>query len=113
MKWFFLSFLTFLTFKSLAQSGPEGIESSRGAYKIDTRYFAGKYLIYDCERKHYACVDLAGHSKCKEMRQSSIENKSKLYPCAPLSAFDDKKSCVEKSYNLVELNTAKRFCYPQ
>jgi len=110
MKWFFLFFLSCKVF---AQSGTEGIESSRSVYKIDSKYFAGKYLIYDCEKKHYACVDLAGSQRCKELRISAIASNAQVYPCAPLSAFPDKKSCVEKNYKFVESNAKKSFCYPK
>ena len=110
MKWLFLFFLSC---KLFAQSGTEEIESPKSVYKIDTKYFAGKYLIYDCEKKHYACVDSVGNSRCKELRISAIESKAQIYPCAPLSTNPDKKSCVEKSYKFVESNANKRFCYPK
>ena len=110
MKWLFL---IFLSCKVFAQSGNDVIASPKGVYRIDGNYLAGKYLIYDCEKKHYACVDSDGNSRCKELRSDAIASKAQIYPCAPLSAYADKKSCVEKNYKFIESNANKRFCYPK
>ena len=80
-------------------------------YRIDAKYWAGEYFIYDCERKHYACVTQESNNNCIEERNIAIGKKTNFYPCAPLSKFADKKSCVEASYKTVDRNLFKRFCW--
>lgn len=82
-------------------------------YQIDWKYKAGEYLIFDCERSHFACVNSDGDDNCREERNFAMEKRAGRYPCAPLKKFKDKKSCIEKSYQLVDLNALKRFCYPK
>lgn len=82
-------------------------------YQIDWKYKAGEYLIFDCERSHFACVNSDGDDNCREERNFAMEKRASRYPCAPLKKFKDKKSCIEKSYQLVDLNALKRFCYPK
>ena len=85
----------------------------RGDYRIDWQYTAGEYLIYDCTRAHYACVDLPSSINCIQERKFAIEKKMDMYPCAPISSFKDKKACIEKNYKIVDINAVKRFCYPK
>jgi len=82
-------------------------------YQIDFKYKAGDYLIFNCERKHYACVNLDGFQNCTEERRRALSNKATNLSCAPLKKFNDKKLCVEKNYQLVDINAIKRFCYPK
>lgn len=81
-------------------------------YLIDWHYHAGAYLIYDCEREHYACVDLDANDNCREERNFAKEKKLPMLPCAPLKKFENKILCVEENYKVVDLGAKKRFCYP-
>ena len=112
MKWSFLLFILVPNYL-FAETKGEFVESRRTDYRIDWKYFAGKYLIYDCERKHYACVNLEGNANCLQERKFAIEKKTNMYPCAPLASFADKKKCAEKNYDVVDINAPKRFCYPK
>ena len=80
-------------------------------YKIDRKYFAGNYLIYDCEDHHFACVDAMGYSDCGDNRERALNKKSNPLPCAPLKIFLDKRSCIENSYKYVNSNALKSFCF--
>lgn len=81
-------------------------------YRIDNKLRAGKYLIYQCENKHFACVDEVGFQNCKENRKKSKSQKNfKLLDCAPLKEFQSKLKCVEESYGLIEKNLSKPFCF--
>lgn len=82
-------------------------------YQINGRYKAGAFLIYDCEGEYYACVDQDGSDKCRTKREEGIVKKQTRLPCAPLKKFDDKKSCLEKNYEVLEALATKRFCYPK
>lgn len=85
----------------------------RPDYKIDWKYTAGEYLIYDCERRYYACVSKVSNELCIEERKIALNEHASVYPCAALTKLEDKKACVLKSYQIVDLNAIKRFCYPK
>lgn len=82
-------------------------------YPLDERYKGGEHLIYDCQRKHYACVNQDGYDQCSAARVKSQEQKAAEYACAPLKSFQSKKSCVIKNYEVMEKNAWKRFCFPK
>jgi hypothetical protein len=88
-------------------------EMRKNNYQIDWKYNAGEYLIFDCDRNHYACVNDEGNNNCLEERKFAIETKEIKYPCAPLKKFSDKKTCVKKNYQIVDLNAIRAFCYPK
>ncbi len=114
MKFLFLSFLLFIFSMNLfAETEQEKISENKiSDYKIDLKYIAGEYLLYDCEKSHYACVSVVGFLNCQENRKSETKVKAKSFSCAPLEKFATKKICLEKSYKIVDLNAPKRFCYP-
>lgn len=89
------------------------LEFKKINYRMNGRYTAGEFLIFDCQGEYYACVDQDGTEKCRENRDLSIKKKEKRYPCAPLKKFDDKKTCLEKNYEVMESLALKRFCYPK
>lgn len=112
MKIFVLLFFTFVI--SAAHSASDQMDEGRKPdYPIDWKYKAGDYLIYDCDRGHYACVDKDGYTNCDEERKYALEVKAKIYPCAPLKKFTDKKECIQKQYEILAINANKRFCYPK
>ncbi len=80
-------------------------------YKIDNKYFAGNYLIYDCEENHFACVNDVGYAECNDNREAALKKKSHGLPCAALKIFLDKKTCIEQSYQYVDRNNVKLFCF--
>lgn len=82
-------------------------------YRIDEKYSGGKYLIFNCEKSHFACVDYYSFLNCAEERKQAFNKKSTVLPCAPLLKLEDKTFCIKKNYELVYLNAAKRFCAPK
>lgn len=97
----------------VAASNEEVIETRKSNYQITNRYKGGAYLIYDCVGEFYACVDQDSSEKCREKRDVSISKKETRLPCAPLKQFNDKKSCLQKNYEVLESLAVKRFCYPK
>ena len=91
----------------------EVIETRKPDYQITNRYKGGPYLIYDCVGEFYACVDQDSSEKCREKRDVSISKKETRLPCAPLKQFNDKKSCLQKNYEVLESVAVKRFCFPK
>ncbi len=100
--------LGFLSLAALAQE-----ETRKPDFQIDDRYKAGEHLIYDCQKKHFACVNLDGYTLCEVARTKSRELKQTELACAPLKSFQNKKSCLLTNYNVIERNAWKRFCFPK
>jgi len=97
----------------VAPSNDVVIETKKSNYQITNRYKAGPYLIYDCTGEFYACVDQDGSENCRQKRDVSITKKEPRLPCAPLKSFADKKSCLQKNYEVLESAAVKRFCFPK
>ena len=83
----------------------------REEYHIDGKFSAGKNLIYDCRKKHYACVNEASYINCREERNDLIKINSESYNCAPLKQFSDKEDCVLKNYDVQVRNPLRKFCF--
>lgn len=114
MKTLYFLFLILWSLNVPAQTEQLSVsEERKSSYKIDWKYTAGSYFIFDCERLHFACVDLDGHNNCSEERKFAVGKKAPRYPCAPLGKFSDKKTCVLKSYEIIDYNPTRRFCYPK
>jgi len=96
-----------------AKPAEDLLEVKKSNYQMNARYKAGAFLIYDCEGEYYACVDQEGSEKCRENRDASINKKENRYPCSPLKKFENKTSCLEKNYEVIESLALKRFCYPK
>jgi hypothetical protein len=77
---------------------------------ISEKYFAGAFLIYDCEEKHFVCVLPEDYKTCEDQREKAIKNKEKYLPCAPLGEFPTKRSCFQRDLYLVGLAHGNRFC---
>lgn len=122
MSFLWRSFLTFsllllagqLCFAQQTKETALELAGSRDVnYPIDWKYQAGEFFIFDCERNHYACVNADGFANCREERNFAAEKKLSSYPCAPLKKFADKKSCMLKNYEIVDIMAIKRFCFPK
>ena len=114
MKIFTFYFFLFTVESTFGQSNFTNVELvAQEEYQLDWKYRAGQYLIYDCDRGHYACINKTGLDNCVEERNYAIAIKAKSLKCAPLKNFTNKKECIEKSYKLVDIGAIKRFCYPK
>lgn len=78
--------------------------------QISQGYFSGKYLIYDCGRKNFACVDEFGFLDCLTAREHSIKILDLNLPCAPLKKFDQFDECETAQYQEIESPKHKPFC---
>jgi hypothetical protein len=77
---------------------------------ISENYEAGKYLIYDCEAKHWACIGESDYKDCQERRRDDKNVGSYYHSCAPLGIFPTKKSCFQRQSFLITHNHGYRFC---
>ena len=89
------------------------LETKLANFKIDQHYRAGEYLIFDCKKKAYTCVDENSYETCKTKREESKAKGIRPYFCAPLKKFADREKCLIENYKAVEAVNFERFCYPK
>ena len=69
--------------------------------KISKKYMQGSYLLYDCEDRHYACVDKSDFITCQAKRKVTLrEGVDFRFNCAPLKKFDTAVLCIKNIYHL-------------
>lgn len=121
--WTFLFIFLFFSEYSLAdevivapeKSFQEMNEFERMAYdnlypRISDKYRAGSSLIYDCQERHFACVNQTSYEQCGERRDVSLEKRRAILSCAPLKHFDNLDKCIEELYRVIHSAVNKEFC---
>ncbi len=106
---FFIFLSLFISFKALPQEG----EKFEPSFKINSRYYSGAALIYDCSRGYLTCVDLEGLETCQTLREESEYRGEFRLSCAPLRVFKTRLECLKENYRVLEAAGAKRFCFPK
>jgi hypothetical protein len=77
---------------------------------ISDKYYAGAFLIYDCEEGHWVCVLPDDYSQCEKKRAESVAKKEKYLACAPIGEFPTKRSCFQRELYLTGQAHGHRFC---
>jgi len=94
--------------KILSEDDPRHEEEK---VQISKRYKTGTHLIYDCSKRHFACVDKFSFKDCFERRKLAIDLKSSnLLPCVPLVKYKNPKICHEAQYLKQHRRRNKSFC---
>lgn len=78
--------------------------------RIADAYWAGAFLMYDCEEGHWVCVLKEDYKVCEEKREKAKLNKEKNLPCAPIGEFPTKRSCFQRELFLSGQAHGHRFC---
>lgn len=78
--------------------------------RISNKWFRGNYLIYDCDKGFYACVNSVSFEKCEFQRTSRKERRQTSLGCAPLKRFNTQAECFEVQYAKVHNQVPKIFC---
>ena len=102
-----LKLLIFLLFLPLAQA------KNFISMQISSTLKDGRFLIYDCEKKFFACVDQFSFEICEEDRKSAISKRQDFMPCAPLKRFSDYDECAKEQVEKTRHPIKKRFCWYQ
>ena len=89
------------------------LETKLSNFKIDRDNRAGEYLIFDCKKKAYTCVDENSYENCKMLREDSKLKRSRKLTCAPLRKFADREKCLIENYKAIEAVNFERFCFPK
>ena len=83
---------------------------AREDYVINIQYRGGDNLIYDCNEKYFVCVSDTGRDQCETDRQEAKDNGKENYPCAVLKVYKKKEDCLQKQYEIANVNALKRYC---
>lgn len=78
--------------------------------RISNKWFRGNYLIYDCDKGFYACVNNRSFIQCTDQRTIRIEERRPALGCAPLKRFDSQKECFKVQYAKMHNQVPKIFC---
>lgn len=80
---------------------------------ISKEYVEGKFLIYDCLKNHFACVDLNGHKRCLERREEKKRFRRGNLSCFSIYQGKTKDDCFSKQFHFifyVNSNFLATFC---
>ncbi len=111
MRIFFLS-LFFVFAHAYAEEAVTQLPSDFELKKdnISNKYFAGSFLIYDCEEKHWVCVLEEDYKICDDKRKESVQKKERKLSCAPIGELPTKRSCFQRVLFLSGQAHGHRFC---
>ena len=74
------------------------------------KYSRGRHLIYDCEKRHFACITTEEFEVCRRNRADDLAKRRERPRCAPLKAFPSEAVCAREQKRQIELPRPKTFC---
>ncbi|MDH5580755.1 MAG: hypothetical protein OEY33_02535 [Bdellovibrionales bacterium] len=80
-------------------------------HQITDIYSSGSYLIYDCKKRSFICVDFLNFENCSKERDFAKKQRYLNMPCAPLKEFKHFQYCKEAQYQLIHNISSRDFCY--
>lgn len=108
---FSMEFARLYLFIFLFSAGFYPAVSESQVFALSDTYVSGPYLVYDCSRKHWACVSEENFNDCKFQRNEDLEYREKLtHSCSPISLFPSFQSCNQRKLFLTTHNHGQRFC---
>lgn len=75
------------------------------------KYFSGKYLMYDCQDKHWVCGDKEAHDNCNAAIKRDLPNDAVKLPCFIVKKFRSLGECVHYNKKIVSNLGPTRKCY--
>jgi hypothetical protein len=69
--------------------------------EFSDKYMAGPHLIYDCEDKHWVCVDDRVKKDCLEGREKRELDKFRSLKCTFVKTLEDKPSCFKHQLSMI------------
>lgn len=73
----------------------------------------GPNLIYDCEKKRFACVNIETFQECQENRAKDLADNKRQLACAPLQKHEYLLNCTQEQQKHVDNDKMVRFCINQ
>ncbi|MFZ8934434.1 MAG: hypothetical protein ACO20H_08035 [Bacteriovoracaceae bacterium] len=80
-------------------------------HQITETYSSGPYLIYDCKKRSFICVDFLNFESCTKDRDFAKKQRYLDMPCAPLKEFEHFQYCKETQYRMIHNISSRDFCY--
>ncbi len=71
--------------------------------------YRGRGLVYNCQGKHWACVDAPSFRTC-EHNHSSLKYLGKKIECYPQSVYETLKGCENMQNRMVSSSSKTEFC---
>jgi len=99
--------------KMAASSGAEKmdtIERKKQEPRISNKWFRGNYLIYDCTRGNFVCVNSQSFERCEKEREEDKKNVIPSLRCTPFKMFKSQKECFKEQYRQIENQKPKVYC---
>lgn len=93
--------------------GSAQVEFDGDTVQISSKYYSGQFLIYDCESKHWSCVDKDGFKECQESRDQSKKEFKTYLKCAPIKEYKNLKECISHQKRKVHHPESTNFCKHQ
>lgn len=90
--------------------GMDAIERNKYEPRISNKWFRGSYLIYDCSRGNFICVNYQGFVRCGEEREEDKKKSRSGLRCAPFKKFSTQELCFKEQYRQIENQKPKIFC---
>lgn len=78
--------------------------------RISNKWYRGNYLIYDCAKGSFICVNSVSFEYCENQRKEDIDNRYPTLRCAPLKRFESQKKCFDVQYKSIHNQLPKAFC---
>ncbi|MFN8369129.1 MAG: hypothetical protein U0T83_00730 [Bacteriovoracaceae bacterium] len=69
----------------------------------------GRGLVYNCEGKHWACIDKEGFARC-EMNKKWHESKASKPSCVPFEVYENEADCGKAQQSKVNEAIKTDFC---
>ena len=92
-----------------AQTNPvEGFDPKRDY--LSNKYVAGTGLIYDCEDKHWVCVEQSIFETCKADNAKDIEAGRTELSCVATQLYGTKKECFARHREVIVRGDVPRTC---
>ncbi len=90
--------------------GMDRIEREKYEPRISNKWFRGSYLIYDCQRGNFVCVNYQGFVRCGEERDEDKKKSRPALRCAAFKKFKTQEACFKEQYRQIENQKPKVFC---
>lgn len=86
------------------------LQKAKEEPRISNKWYRGNYLIYDCSKGNYICVNDISFLTCGDQREADINERLTNLRCAPLKRFDSQEECFKVQYEKIHNQMPKLFC---
>ena len=86
------------------------IQRERYEPRISNKWFRGSYLIYDCEKGNFACVNKTGLQRCEREREEDKKESKPNLRCAFFKKFPTQEDCFKEQYRQINNQKPRVYC---